>query len=260
MYSYSIKLKEMLKHKVRQALVFNAYDWSVKICELCMTVTMLTYGAHLVATGQTSSGDFISFVIYQLTLATCLEGLTSVYTGLMNAAGASEKIFEYLDIKPALQITRAFEPDTLQGSIEFKNVHFSYPTRPEMPILKGISFSVRPGEVVALVGPSGSGKSSCVSLLERFYKPDKGEILIDGIPVNDYNHKFIHRVIALVGQEPVLYARKISENIAYGLEEDFTFEKIEEASKMANAHNFIVDTPKKYDTECGERGIQLSGN
>ena len=87
MSSYGLKLKEMLKHKIRQALVFNAYDWTVKICELCMTVTMLTYGAHLVATGQTSSGDFISFVIYQLTLATCLEGLTSVYTGLMNAAG-----------------------------------------------------------------------------------------------------------------------------------------------------------------------------
>ncbi len=259
MFSYGAKLKYVLKYKNRQALVFTFYDWSVKICELCMTVSMLTFGAHLVTTDQLSSGDFISFVIYQLTLATCLEGLTSVYTGLMSAAGASERIFEYLDIKPELQITRAYEPDSIQGAIEFKNVHFSYPTRPEMPILKGISFSVRPGEVVALVGPSGSGKSSCVALLERFYKPDKGEILVDGIRINDYNHKYIHRVIALVGQEPVLYARKIKENIAYGLEDELENEHIINAAKMANAHNFIMEAPKQYETECGERGTQLSG-
>jgi ATP-binding cassette subfamily B (MDR/TAP) protein 9 len=98
-----------------------------------------------------------------------------------------------------------------------------------------------------------------VSLLERFYKPDKGEILVDGIAISDYNHKFIHRVIALVGQEPVLYARKISENIAYGLDQEVTQEQIINAAKMANAHNFIMEASKEYDTECGERGAQLSG-
>ena len=114
--------------------------------------------------------------------------------------------------------------------------------------------------MVALVGPSGSGKSSCVNLIENFYKPDKGEILIDGVSVSDYNHKFIHRAMALVGQEPVLYARPISENIAYGLDEtEATHERIEIAAKMANAHDFVTDTSKKYETECGERGIQLSG-
>ncbi len=136
MRSYALKLRDVYKYKLRQAWVFTVYDWAVKICELCMTVSMLTFGAHLVTTGQISSGDFISFVIYQLTLATCLEGLTSVYTGLMNAAGASEKIFEYLDIKPALQITRSYEPDSIQGAIEFKNVNFTYPTRLDAPILK----------------------------------------------------------------------------------------------------------------------------
>lgn len=162
-----------------------------------MTVTMLTYGAYLVSTKQITSGNFMSFVIYQLTLVTCLEGLTSVYTGLMNAAGASEKIFEYLDIQPTLQITRSYEPDrTIQGAIEFRNVCFAYPTRLDVPILKNISFTCKPGEVVALVGPSGSGKSSCVALLERFYQPLKGQILIDGVPITDYNHKFIHRVVS----------------------------------------------------------------
>jgi ATP-binding cassette subfamily B (MDR/TAP) protein 9 len=122
--------------------------------------------------------------------------LTSVYTGLMSEAGASEKIFEYLDIKPTLQITRSYEPDTIQGAIEFKNVQFSYPTRLDVPVLKDVSFTVKPGEVVALVGPSGSGKSSCVSLLERFYQPLKGEILIDGVSISEYNHKYIHRVVS----------------------------------------------------------------
>ncbi len=258
--SYSSKLKNMLKYKIRQSLIYTTYDWAVKIGELSMTISMLSYGAHLVTTGQISSGDFISFVIFQLTLATCLEGLTSVYTGLMSAAGASEKVFEYLNIKPTLQITHAFEPETLQGAIEFRNVSFSYPTRLDTPVLKNISFTVRPGEVVALVGPSGSGKSSCISLLERFYAPDKGEILIDGRPLVDYNHKYIHRVIALVGQEPVLYARKIKDNIAYGLDEDnYLEEQVINAAKMANAHNFITEAECRYETECGERGAQLSG-
>nr|UOU03331.1 ATP-binding cassette subfamily B9 [Brachionus rubens] len=257
--SYSNKLKDMLKHKIRQAIMYTTYEWTVKIAELSMTISMLGFGAHLVSTKQISSGDFISFVIYQLTLGSCLEGLTSVYTGLMNAAGASEKIFEYLDIKPTLQI-RNFEPDKLDGAIEFKNVSFSYPTRLDAPVLKDVSFTVKPGEIVALVGPSGSGKSSCIGLLERFYKPEKGEILIDGVPLSDYNHKYIHRAIALVGQEPVLYAKMIRENIAYGLDEDeCNFDQIERAARMANAHNFIIQQPDSYDTECGERGAQLSG-
>ena len=257
--SYSVRLKDMLKFKIHQALMFTSYEWAVKIAELSMTVSMLSYGAHLVSTSQISSGDFISFVIYQLTLGSCLEGLTSVYTGLMNAAGASEKIFEYLDIKPSLQL-RNYEPTKLEGAIEFKNVSFTYPSRPDVQVLKNISFKVKPGEIVALVGPSGSGKSSCIALLERFYHPDRGDILVDNVPILEYNHKYIHKAIALVGQEPVLYAKKIRENIAYGLdEEECEFEQIQRAAQLANAHNFIVQQPLQYETECGERGAQLSG-
>lgn len=255
-FTYGSRLKQMLKLKIRQALVNTSYDWAVKIAELIMTVSMLSYGAYLVTTSQISSGDFISFVIFQLTLGQCLEGLTSVYTGLMNAAGASEKIFEYLDTKPELQLSlRAYEPDQLRGAIEFRNVSFTYPTRPEATVLENVSFSVRPGEIVALVGPSGSGKSSCINLLERFYKPDRGEIFIDGVSLFEYNHKYIHRTIALVGQEPVLYAKKIKENIAYGLDdEECSDEEIINAARMANAYNFIMETPNQFDTDCGERG------
>ena len=136
MQSYSARLRDMLKFKIKQAIVFTTYDWGVKITELCMTISMLTFGAYLVVSKQISSGDFMSFVIYQLTLSTCLEGLTSVYTGLMSAAGASEQIFEYLDIKPALQINRPCEPHNFQGAIEFRSVQFAYPTRLDVPVLK----------------------------------------------------------------------------------------------------------------------------
>ncbi|CAF0729488.1 unnamed protein product [Brachionus calyciflorus] len=262
MYSYSTKLKEMLRLKIHQSILYTTYEWAEKLAQLFMTISMLSYGAHLVSTDQISSGDFISFVIYQLTLGACLEGLTSVYTGLMNAAGASEKIFEYMDAKTTnLFKLRNYEPTRLEGAIEFKNVTFSYPNRPETRVLNNVSFSVKPGEIIALVGPSGSGKSSCIGLLERFYKPDSGHIYIDNIPIEDYDHKYIHKAIALVGQEPVLYAKKIKENIAYGLEDEdeCSMEMIENAAKMANAHNFIIQQPLQYDTECGERGAQLSG-
>jgi ATP-binding cassette, subfamily B (MDR/TAP), member 9 len=135
--SYRSKIKLMLKQKINQALAFIAYDWTVKIMELCMTSSMLIYGDYLVVTKQISSNDFLSFVIYQLTLSTCLEGLTSVYTGLMNAVGSSEKIFEYLSIKTTLKLDlHSFGEEAVQGAIEFKNVHFAYPTRPDAPILK----------------------------------------------------------------------------------------------------------------------------
>uniref|UniRef100_A0A915M3Y1 ABC transporter domain-containing protein n=1 Tax=Meloidogyne javanica TaxID=6303 RepID=A0A915M3Y1_MELJA len=111
----------------------------------------------------------------------------------------------------------------------------------------GLSFSVEPGEVVALVGPSGSGKSSCIALLENFYSPSGGKVLIDGIPVCDYEHHYIHEKIALVGQEPVLFARSISENVAYGLDKCTTVDVVE-AAKMANAHSFIIQTREQYQT------------
>jgi ATP-binding cassette subfamily B (MDR/TAP) protein 9 len=146
----------------------------------------------------------------------------------------------------------------LEGRIEFRNVKFSYPTRPEIPIMQDLSFTVNPGEVVALVGPSGGGKSSCIAMIEHFYEPNYGEVLLDGIPIRDYDHKYLHTKIALVGQEPVLYARSVRENISYGYGQT-TEEMIHRAAKMANAHNFIMDTTEGYETDVGEKGSQMSG-
>ncbi|XP_022073581.1 ATP-binding cassette sub-family B member 9 isoform X1 [Acanthochromis polyacanthus] len=256
--SYFAKLLLMFQLNKKQALAYSCYVWSSCISELALEVAVLYYGGHLVVTGQMSSSDLISFFIYMLEIGECLESIASVYTGLMQGVGAAEKVFEYLDRKPKHPADGAEAPETCTGLVEFKDITFAYPTRPETDILKGVSFTLRPGEVTALVGPSGSGKSSCVSLLENFYLPQEGQVLLDGKPVHTLQHDYLHSKVALVGQEPVLFARTVEENITYGLT-DIPMEAVVQAATKANAHNFITTLPKGYDTSVGEKGTQLSG-
>uniref|UniRef100_A0A3B3U4H1 ATP-binding cassette, sub-family B (MDR/TAP), member 9 n=1 Tax=Poecilia latipinna TaxID=48699 RepID=A0A3B3U4H1_9TELE len=240
--SYYAKLLVMFQLNKKQALAYACYMWS----KLALEVAVLYYGGHLVLTDQLSSGGLISFFIYII---------ASVYSGLMQGVGAAEKVFEYLDRKPKHPADGTEAPNSCTGLVEFKDVTFAYPTRPETD---GVSFTLRPGEVTALVGPSGSGKSSCVSLLENFYLPQGGQVLLDGKPVNEFQHDYLHSKIALVGQEPVLFARTIKENISYGLS-DVSMEMVVQAATKANAHDFITTLPKGYDTSVGEKGLQLSG-
>ncbi|CAF1200942.1 unnamed protein product, partial [Rotaria sordida] len=148
--------------------------------------------------------------------------------------------------------------DDLIGDIYFSNVHFSYPSRPDVKILNGISFDVKRGQTIALVGSSGSGKSTCVQLLQRFYDFDSGSIIIDDHQIAEYNVKWLRQHIGVVSQEPVLFQTTIRENILFG-KDDATNDEIEKAAKIANAHNFIMALPDKYDTQVGERGATLSG-
>ncbi|XP_047236279.1 ATP-binding cassette sub-family B member 9 isoform X1 [Girardinichthys multiradiatus] len=256
--SYYAKLLVMFQLNKKQALAYACYMWSSCISELALEVAVLYYGGHLVVTGQLSSGGLISFFIYMLELGECFESIASVYTGLMQGVGAAEKVFEYLDRKPKHPAEGTEAPDKCTGLVEFNDITFAYPTRPEIDVLKGVSFTLRPREVTALVGPSGSGKSSCVSLLENFYLPQHGQVLLDGKPVNEFQHEYLHSKVALVGQEPVLFARTIKENITYGLS-DISMEAVVQAASKANAHEFITSLPKGYDTSVGEKGMQLSG-
>ncbi|KAF7199603.1 transcript variant X2 [Nothobranchius furzeri] len=245
--SYYAKLFVMFQLNKKQALAYACYMWSSSTSELALEVAVLYYGGHLVLTGQMSSGGLISFFIYMLELGECFASIASVYTGLMQGVGAAEKVFEYLDRKPKHPAEGADAPDICTGLVEFKDITFAYPTRSETDILKGVSFTLRPGEVTALVGPSGSGKSSCVSLLENFYVPQQGHVLLDGKPVNTFQHSYLHSKVALVGQEPVLFARTVKENIAYGLS-DVSMEAVVQAATKANAHDFISALPRGYDT------------
>lgn len=255
---YYSRLQEMFVLNKKQAIAYACFMWSSYISELALQVAILFYGGHLVVTNQMSGGTLISFVIYELELGEALESISSVYTGLMQGVGAAEKVFEYIDRKPKHALDGQEAPETLEGQVEFNNVTFAYPSRPEMDVLKNVSFSLRPGQVTALVGPSGGGKSSCVCLLENFYAPQQGQVLVDGRPVNTYQHKYYHSKVALVAQEPVLFARTVQMNISYGVPEA-PMEAVIRAAINANAHDFITGLSKGYDSGVGEKGTQLSG-
>ncbi|XP_037635009.1 ATP-binding cassette sub-family B member 9 [Sebastes umbrosus] len=256
--SYYVRLLAMYQLNKKQALAYACYVWSSCISELALEIAILYYGGHLVVSGQMTGGALISFFIYVLELAECLESIASVYTGLMQGVGAAEKVFEYLDREPKHPADGTEAPESCTGVVEFKDIKFAYPTRPDVEILKGVSFTLRPGEVTALVGPSGSGKTSCVSLLENFYPPQQGQVLLDGKPVHTLRHDYLHSKIGLVGQEPVLFARTVEENITYGLT-DVPMEAVVQAATKANAHDFITALPTGYKTSVGEKGTQLSG-
>nr|XP_033779432.1 antigen peptide transporter 1 isoform X2 [Geotrypetes seraphini] len=183
--------------------------------------------------------------------------LLRMYPDVKKAVGASEKIFEYMDRTPKITAAGILTPETLEGHVTFQNVTFSYPSRLDTLVLKDVSFQLRPGEVTALVGPSASGKSTCVWLLERFYQPQGGKILLDGKSIWEYEQKYFHSKVALVSQEPVLFARSVRENIAYGLG-DLPQDDVITAAKYANAHGFITGLKDGYQTDAGEKGGQLS--
>ncbi|CAF0794466.1 unnamed protein product [Adineta ricciae] len=256
-----LRLKNDLvrKHSIRQALYYFGYMWNGQILIVFLNLGTLAYGGHLVMNNRLSVPSFVSFILYQQRLGDVLDSINGVYTGLMKASGASIKLFEHMDRIPKVLNNGMMKSNNFQGRIEFRNVSFAYPNRKNDPVLKNISFTVEPGQQVALVGPSGSGKTTCIGLLEHFYEADQGQILVDNIPVQEYDYKFYHEKISLVSQEPVLHARSIRDNIQYGLLETKSQHEIEYAAQMANAHSFISQFEKKYDTECGERGVQMAG-
>uniref|UniRef100_A0A8C1PJN9 Uncharacterized protein n=1 Tax=Cyprinus carpio TaxID=7962 RepID=A0A8C1PJN9_CYPCA len=163
-----------------------------------------------------------------------------------------------LDRKSEVSIDGNLQPSALKGHVSFQNLTFSYPRRPDHNVLKNFSLELKPGQMTALVGMSGGGKSTCVSLLERFYKPQQGQILLDRQPLQNYQHKYLHSKIAMVGQEPVLFSGTVQDNIAYGLP-GCSMDKVKEAASKANAHAFISKLENGYNTDVGERGNLLSG-
>ncbi|XP_004709661.1 ABC-type oligopeptide transporter ABCB9 [Echinops telfairi] len=255
---YSRKLQQVYKLNRKEAAAYTYYVWGSGLTLLVVQVSILYYGGHLVISGQMTSGNLISFIIYEFVLGDCMESVGSVYSGLMQGVGAAEKVFEFIDRQPTMVHDGTLAPDHLEGRVDFENVTFTYRTRPHTQVLQNVSFSLTPGKVTALVGPSGSGKSSCVNILENFYPVDGGRVLLDGKPIGAYDHKYLHRVISLVSQEPVLFARSIADNIAYGLPA-VPFEMVVEAAQKANAHGFILELHDGYGTETGEKGAQLSG-
>jgi len=217
-------------------------------------------GALLIAKGEMEAGQLFSFVIYSGFIAGNIAGMAGVYTRLQRTIGAVEKLLLLLD-EPAEDIDEVYIPDPadiLSGRITFNHVDFRYPSREEITVLKDVSFSIEPGQEVALVGPSGAGKSTLVSLLLRFYSPTKGTIFFDGRDSQSYPITSIRKQMAIVMQDVFLFGGTIRENIAYG-KTDAGEQEIIDAAVKANAWNFIQSFPDKLDTVVGERGVQLSG-
>ncbi|KAG5180509.1 ABC transporter type 1, transmembrane domain-containing protein [Tribonema minus] len=263
--AYGARLHDYYALAIREAAAYGAYASTAALLPQLVTVLVLFYGGRMVLAGQLDGGSVVAFMLYLSSLSDGFNNMGAIFSSITQAVGAADKVFELIRREPQVRKPRggaALRPLECAGELTLEEVHFTYPARPTRPVLHGVNLVVRPGQVLALVGPSGGGKSSCVSLIENFYHPDQGRLLLDGTPVQDLDHRWYHRVVSLVGQEPVLYGRTIEQNILYGLEGDAdepTHADVVAAARLANAHAFIDALPHGYDTQVGQRGVQMSG-
>ncbi|RMB88344.1 hypothetical protein DUI87_35276 [Hirundo rustica rustica] len=227
------------------------------VIELTIRVLVLFRSHQLLRDGYITPGVLVTFLLYQDTVGSHVQVLLSGFNESVTNAAAGRKIWEYLDRKPTGNVRGTREPPELQGHVTFQKVSFSYPGNPEQPVLKDVTFEVRSGEVTALVGHNGSGKSTTVALLERLRDPGSGKILLDGIPLPEYEHQYLHRKVVLVEQDPVLFSGTIRENVMLGLE-NCKESELREAAIAAGAMDFIQGLEQGWDTEVGERGGRLA--
>lgn len=219
-------------------------------------VVVMWYGASLVSAGDMSVGELVSFVLYTTFIGGSIAGLGDIYGQMQKAIGSSERVLEILEEEAEPQ--NGVKADTFRGKISFENVAFRYPTRPEVEVLKGLTFHMNPGEKVALAGHSGAGKSTIIQLLMRFYEVQKGSITVDDRILSEWDLHSLRTYIGMVPQEVLLFGGSIRENIAYA-KPGATTEEIILAAKKANAWQFVSQFPEGLDTLVGERGVKLSG-
>ncbi|MCF8511315.1 MAG: ATP-binding cassette domain-containing protein [Rhodobacteraceae bacterium] len=223
-------------------------------------VGVLWIGARDVRNGVMTAGELVQFVIYAVLVAGAVGSLSEIWGELQRAAGATERLIEIINAEDPVNDPAAPKalPSPVKGAIALDKVMFRYPSRPDAPALNGISLMVEPGETVALVGPSGAGKSTILQLLMRFYDPQSGEIRLDGVALPEMARETFRAHMALVPQDPVIFAASAMENIRFG-RPGASDADVMEAARAAAAHDFITALPQGYDTWLGERGVMLSG-
>jgi ABC transporter fused permease/ATP-binding protein len=256
---YNGKIKEVVKIAIKGGKYRGYFASFIIFCLFGAIVAVVWFGVRLSISGEMSVGQLISFVLYSTFVGASFGGIAELYAQIQKAIGATERVFELLDETPEkINSTQNETAQKIKGNVTFKNVAFSYHSRKEIKVLKDVSFTANFGQKIAIVGPSGTGKSTIASLLLRFYNIDNGEILIDEKNIYDYDLENLRGNMSIVPQDVILFGGTIKENIAYG-KPNATEEEIILAARQANALTFIESFPEKFETIVGERGIKLSG-
>lgn len=258
---YDAVTNDIRKFGIKYGIMRGAFFAFIITCVFGSIFFILFQMLMLIQSGGLSSENFGIFMMLSLFVAASLGGLPEQLASIQRALGATDRVFDIIDGKNEI-INLSYQTNNdakrIKGDIEFKNIQFTYPTRPDYQVLKNISFAAKAGETVALVGSSGSGKSTMASLALRFYEPNAGEYIIDGKKSTDYELTELRDQMAIVPQDVLLFGGTIKENILYG-KPNATEEEVINAAKQANAYDFIMSFPDKFETRVGDRGIQLSG-
>uniref|UniRef100_A0A9J8A817 ATP binding cassette subfamily B member 10 n=2 Tax=Cyprinus carpio TaxID=7962 RepID=A0A9J8A817_CYPCA len=258
---YSEKIDYIFELAKKEAVLSAGFYGVTGLSGNIIMLSVLYKGGLLMASEAMTVGQLSSFLMYAFWVGISIAGFSSFYSVLMKGLGAGTRLWELMDRKPEFPLNEGLllKPEQLKGELEFRNVCFAYPTRKDSPIFQDLSLSVPAGSVMAVVGSSGTGKSTLVSLLLRLYDPDSGVVSVDGHDIRDLNPYWLRSHIGTVSQEPVLFSCSIAENIAYGAADpsQVTIENIYRAAQIANAHDFIQEFPKGYDTVVGEKGDKI---
>ena len=254
---YRKQSRKLMRRNLRAVRMVNIFRPTISALGAAGTAGVLLYGGIQVYQGTLKAGELVAFLLYTRMIYNPVVNLSLIYDTLQQALASAERIFEILDRRPEVKdAPQAREMPRIMGAVEFRNVFFSY-GRGEA-VLEDIDFAVQPGEVVALVGPSGGGKTTLVKLISRFHDPNRGQVLIEGRDIRTVTLSSLRRQVGVVFQESFLFNGTIRDNIAYG-KLSASYGEIMAAARAAHAHQFIINLPEEYDTLVGERGVQLSG-
>ncbi|MFK7988770.1 MAG: ABC transporter ATP-binding protein [Sandaracinaceae bacterium] len=256
---YTVGVEAAFEASRRLAIWRGAFMSVASFAGFSAIALIVWVGGHAVLEGEMTGGDLAAFMLYTTIVAIALGSLAGLYSALMSAAGATDRLFEIIDLTPSVRSPDRPTPlPAGRGAVTFENVQMAYPSRPNTQVIDGVTLEVAPGETVALVGRSGAGKSTLAKLLPRFFDVQGGSVSLDGVDVRDLHLEDLRGAVATVAQEPVLFSGTLRDNVAYARPEALDHE-VERAARQASILDVVDALPDGWDTEVGERGVQLSG-